>query len=318
MGDAWDPRQYERFAAQRELPFWELLALVRERAEGGGIEPEGRARRGRALDLGCGTGRLTRELHRELRLDTTLGIDSSASMLSGSAAHAGDGVAFELADIASFEPEGQRPPDDAKGAAEDGTRASTDANRAATDANRASTDANRASRDATRAAPFDLVFSNAALHWIDDQRGILRRIAGWLAPKGQLAVQVPANFDHPSHVLAEEIAREEPFASALGGFVRGSPVLAPEAYAELLFELGFDEQCVRLVVYPHVLLSSDELVEWVKGTLLTVYGKRFAASGRAGLYAAYLERYRDRLRERLPHRPLFHPFKRIHLWARRP
>ena len=55
-----------------------------------------------------------------------------------------------------------------------------------------------------------------------------------LVPGGELAVQVPANFDHVSHVLAAEIALEEPFAAALKGYRRTFSVLAPEEYATLL------------------------------------------------------------------------------------
>src|SRR5205085_2066324 len=46
---------------------------------------------------------------------------------------------------------------------------------------------------------FDLIFSNAALHWVDNHATLFARLATRLASGGQLAVQVPANFDHPSH-----------------------------------------------------------------------------------------------------------------------
>lgn len=164
------------------------------------------------------------------------------------------------------------------------------------------------------AQAFDLAFSNAALHWLDDQRHVLARITGWLAPGGQLAVQVPANFDHASHRLAAEVALEAPFADALEGWTRGSPVLAPEDYATCLYELGFAEQRVQLVVYPHVLASGAELCEWVRGTLLTAYESRLPGA----LFAAFLERYRARiLAEVGAEGPLFYPFKRILLWGRR-
>src|SRR5436853_367956 len=83
----------------------------------------------------------------------------------------------------------------------------------------------------------------------------------------QLAVQMPANFDHPSHALALEVAGEEPFRSALGDDAASDgavAVLPPERYAELLDELGFAEQDVRLQVYGHELASSGAVVEWTK------------------------------------------------------
>ena len=107
----------------------------------------------------------------------------------------------------------------------------------------------------------DLVIANASLQWVPDHAEVLARWAAGLAPGGQLAVQVPTNADHPSHWLAAEVATSERFAS---DFPDGAPadpvaanVLRPEAYAELLHDLGFERQHVRLQVYGHVLPSTS-------------------------------------------------------------
>src|SRR5919201_301947 len=68
--DAWDPDRYRRFAGERSAPFWDLLDLVRP------------VPGGRVVDLGCGSGELTAELHRALAAAETLGLDSSAAMLA--------------------------------------------------------------------------------------------------------------------------------------------------------------------------------------------------------------------------------------------
>jgi trans-aconitate 2-methyltransferase len=162
---------------------------------------------------------------------------------------------------------------------------------------------------------FDLVLSNAAVHWVPDHESLLARLASCLAPGGQLAIQAPANEHHPSHALAREVAQEPDFAAALGGHVRESPVLAPEAYARALHRLGFAAQRVRLEVYAHPLASRDEVVEWVRGTLLTDYERRLTPDA----YARFLERYRARLRAALPdERPFVYTYRRLFLWARRP
>jgi trans-aconitate 2-methyltransferase len=93
----WDPVQYERFKLQRAVPFHDLAALVERRPHMN------------VIDLGCGSGELTRELHEQLEAASTLGIDSSPSMLEKSALFAGDGVRFEQAEIESFAP--RQPPD---------------------------------------------------------------------------------------------------------------------------------------------------------------------------------------------------------------
>lgn len=171
---------------------------------------------------------------------------------------------------------------------------------------------------ATFSSPADIVFSNAALHWVPDHQGVLTRLTRCLRPGGQLAVQVPRNADHASHLVAAEVAAEEPFLGAMGGAPPPDPVLgvlAPEGYAELLFALGFAEQHVRLQVYGHVLPTSADVVEWVRGTTLT----RFKACLPDELFAAFLQHYRDRLLARIGDRaPYFYAFKRVLLWARLP
>ncbi|MBI3891811.1 MAG: methyltransferase domain-containing protein [Candidatus Wallbacteria bacterium] len=163
------------------------------------------------------------------------------------------------------------------------------------------------------AGSLDLVFSNAAVHWVPGHRDLLPRLREALAPGGQLAIQVPANFDHPSHVVASEVAREPTFRDALGGYTRESYVLAPEAYSALLHRCEFREQHVRLQVYGHLLESSAGVVEWVKGTLLTDYRKRMPPE----LYDRFLARFRELLLPKLSgERPYFYPFKRILMWGR--
>ncbi len=162
--------------------------------------------------------------------------------------------------------------------------------------------------------PYDLLFSNAALHWVPGHTELLARLSASLSERGQLAVQVPANDDHPSQSTAREVATEELFADALGGYVGQRPVLRPEEYSTLLYRLGFREQHVRLQVYGHLLASRQEVVEWVKGTTLTPYQERL----RADLYDRFLARYRDVLLPRLEDtQPYYYTFKRILFWARR-
>jgi trans-aconitate 2-methyltransferase len=252
--DPWSPERYGRFAEERKRPFLDLLTLVRARPAM------------RIVDLGCGTGELTRLMHERLGASTTLGIDASAAMLEQSSARADDDLRFERGDIANF----------------------------------------RADR------AYDLVFSNSALHWLPDHAALFERLTAALAGGGQLAVQVPANFDHPSHVVASEMAAEPPFADALGGRAHAEDVLAPEAYAVLLECLGYRDQHVRLQVYGHRLAAPESVVEWVEGSLLTDYRRRLPAD----LYARFVARYRERLLPRLEDvRPYLFTFKRILVWA---
>jgi trans-aconitate 2-methyltransferase len=78
----WDPNTYQKFQAERAAPFVDLLALVRVRP---GL---------RVVDLGCGTGELTRRLADALPGSDVVGLDSSPQMLARAAEHARPGLRF--------------------------------------------------------------------------------------------------------------------------------------------------------------------------------------------------------------------------------
>ena len=79
-------------------------------------------------------------------------------------------------------------------------------------------------------APVDLVYSNAALHWLPDHAALFARVAAMVAPGGVLAVQMPDNFRAPSHTLIADIARSERWRKQLAAIVREPPVAAAAAY----------------------------------------------------------------------------------------
>ncbi|HET8732434.1 MAG TPA: methyltransferase domain-containing protein [Anaeromyxobacteraceae bacterium] len=162
---------------------------------------------------------------------------------------------------------------------------------------------------------YDLVLSNAALHWVPDHPALLPRLARLLAPGGQLVVQVPANQTHVSHRTANELAREEPYATALRGYVRTRSVLTPVEYALQLKRLGLVEEEVRLQVYVHELSEPADIVEWCRGTLLTDYEKRLPPD----LYQQYVDAYRRRIVSAIPdERPYLYTYQRILFCAQRP
>lgn len=158
---------------------------------------------------------------------------------------------------------------------------------------------------------YDVVLANAALQWVPDHEGVLRRWVAALRPGGQLAVQVPRNVDHPAHRTVGEVAGE------LGIELEADPVAvnvrSPEWYAGLLDELGAADVHVRQQVYVHHLGSTADVVEWMKGTTLTRVRR---ATDEAG-YETFLARYRERLLAAIGDRsPYTYLFTRILLRAR--
>ena len=86
-------------------------------------------------------------------------------------------------------------------------------------------------------APVALIFSNAALQWLGDHPRLLPRLAGCLVPGGVLVVQMPRQYDEPSHVLLRAVAAEH-FPDRFDRHDWQPPVAAPEVYARLLAPLG--------------------------------------------------------------------------------
>ena len=87
-----------------------------------------------------------------------------------------------------------------------------------------------------------------------------------------------------------------------------------DAYARLLDRVGFADPKVQLIVYPHVLATREDVVEWVKGTMLTECERHLPDD----VYDRFVDQYRRRLLAQLDEaRPFFYPFKRILCWGQR-
>ena len=149
----------------------------------------------------------------------------------------------------------------------------------------------------TPAAPVDVLFSNAALHWLPDHAALFPRLLGCLAPGGVLAVQMPAMHDAPVRTLQAEVAARGPWAARLAGVDSARSVPPPEAYYDLLApRVAALEQWVT--EYVHVLRGPDPVVQWAMGTSLKPYLDALDEPLRAGFLAAYAEALRPHYRPR--------------------
>ncbi|WP_270407868.1 methyltransferase domain-containing protein [Brachybacterium paraconglomeratum] len=110
----------------------------------------------------------------------------------------------------------------------------------------------------------DVLVSNAALQWVDGHLELLSRLAGMLAPGGRLAMQVPGNFEEPSHTIRRELAAEEPYAPHVQGIA--SPASHDAAtYLRALQQAGLEVDAWE-TTYLHLLHGPDPVFDWVAGT----------------------------------------------------
>ena len=167
----------------------------------------------------------------------------------------------------------------------------------------------------------ELIYSNAALHWVDGHAALIPRLFDFLGPGGCLAVQVPLSYSMPSHVLMREaLANGGVNGSRLGddalaAAVARKWVLDSDEYYDLLAPQA---QSVNIweTEYRQRLEGDDPVLEWVKAT-----GLRPILNGLDGPQRErFIEVYRKRLRTAYPRRAGGHtlyPFRRLFMVATR-
>lgn len=121
-------------------------------------------------------------------------------------------------------------------------------------------------RDWRPDAPLDVIISNAALQWVPGHLALLPLWVDALAPYGWIALQVPANFDAPSHLLMRQLAGTRRWRGALFGVLRhDDAVFEPEAYLDVLAQAGCTVDAWQ-TTYLHLLPGADAVLSWMRGT----------------------------------------------------
>lgn len=254
----WDPQTYLRYSDERARPFFDLLGQVP-------LEHPVQV-----VDLGCGTGHLTRTLCDRWPGAKVLGIDSSPEMLSQACAVAiPNRLEFQQGEIAGWSSQER----------------------------------------------FDLIFSNAALHWVGDHAELLPRLVNQLTEQGCLAVQMPNRFRSLSQKIIDEVAGDSRWSSILQGVgLHPESVLPISDYVSCLQDLGFRVNAWE-TTYCHVLRGENPVLEWVSGTGLRPLVQALPED----LKPAFLEELGGRFQKGFPRRgetTLF-PFPRLFFVATR-
>jgi trans-aconitate 2-methyltransferase len=158
--------------------------------------------------------------------------------------------------------------------------------------------------------PVDVVVGNAVLQWVPGHLDYLDTLAGWLAPGGAVAFQVPDNFTEPSHTVIRELRTSARWRDRLGdGADRAAGVERPADYLRRLAALGLFPD-VWQTEYLHLLPGEDPVLEWVKGTALRPVLD--ALDGDPAAAAEFIAECGARLRQVYPSGPFgtVFPFRR--------
>lgn len=114
----------------------------------------------------------------------------------------------------------------------------------------------------------DVVVSNAALQWVAGHQDMMRKWLAVLHPGSWFAMQVPGNFNAPSHALMRGLAGSPRWEPKLRGVLPGGESVAePAEYLGILLDGGFTADAWE-TTYQQVLAGPDPVLEWVRGTAL--------------------------------------------------
>jgi trans-aconitate 2-methyltransferase len=202
----WDPDHYLRFAGHRTRPGVELLARIPD------VEATS------VVDLGAGTGNLTRLLAHRWPQARVTGVDGDRAMSDRARAEHPD-LRWVTADLARWEPD----------------------------------------------EAVDVVYSNAALHWLDDHEQVMPRIRSWLRPGGVLALQMPDNWAASTHTIPAEVLDRAGWPVAACRALLRDRLASPERYAHWLAPGTLD---IWRTTYYQRLTGEDPVWQWVTGTVL--------------------------------------------------
>jgi trans-aconitate 2-methyltransferase len=114
-------------------------------------------------------------------------------------------------------------------------------------------------------APYDVVFSNAALQWLPDHEALLPRLLGQVAAGGCLAVQVPALDGTLLRSSLRSVARRPRWYSALAGAEDALSFHPADFYYDLLAPLASRLELWETTYY-HVMASHRALIDWFEAT----------------------------------------------------
>jgi trans-aconitate 2-methyltransferase len=118
----------------------------------------------------------------------------------------------------------------------------------------------------------DLIFSNAAFHWVAGHATLFRSLIGGVASGGALAAQMPNNFHSAAHAVMQEVAAngDPRWSKTLAAAPSTFTVQPPAFYYDVL-----RKQARRVDIweteYQHVMDGPKAVFDWIRSTGMRPY-----------------------------------------------
>ena len=138
--------------------------------------------------------------------------------------------------------------------------------------------------------PVDVIFSNATLHWIDSHELLVPRLRGHLSDTGVLAVQVPDNWDAPTHRVPATILDEGFWRVEARDALMRDRLSTPAEYLQWVQPAEVD---MWRTTYFQQMRGEDPVWEWVNGSVLRPVLAEFEDVERERFSAVCKRRYRE-------------------------
>lgn len=223
----WDPKLYSfNSSAQKD---WGVELLEKLHLKGNE----------KILDVGCGDGKLSSEIAKNLPEGSVLGIDLSEGMITFARNHYPPEKFPNLAFMQT----------DASGLRFD--------------------------------SEFDIVFSNAAFHWIKDHEPVLKSLWKSLKPGGILLAQFGGRGNAVEiFKIVDLMLENEKWSPYFRDFVFPFGFYEPEEYGEWLKNAGFSVKRLELNPKDMALEGKKGLFAWMTASILHPYTQRLPQSMR--------------------------------------
>lgn len=144
----------------------------------------------------------------------------------------------------------------------------------------------------------DLIFSNAALHFLPNHHKLIPHLASTLAPGGVFAAQMPSTANESSHALMRMVAAEGPWSSRLVPVAKTQPLIAAvDDYYEWLQPLSSAIE-LWMTTYVYTFGDAASVADFFAGSALQPFLERLSDDERC----AFVGRYREGLKEAYPAR----------------
>jgi len=123
----------------------------------------------------------------------------------------------------------------------------------------------------------DLIFSNAAFHWVPGHATLFRSLIGGVSQGGALAAQMPNNFHSAVHSVMQDVATAgDPRWSKALASAPGSFTVQPAAFYYEVLRKHSSRVDIWETEYQHVMDGPKAIFDWIRGTGMRPYLDRLA------------------------------------------